>query len=314
MRIAVIGPGAVGGYFGGRLAQSGEEVYFLAHGRTLAAMREHGLRVDSTKGDFTLPQVRVAGQGSEIGPVDLVLVAVKAWQVPELAPTVRPLLGPETIVLPLENGVEATDQLSEFAGSERVLVGLCGLMSTVVEPGYIKHFGLEPFITFGERDNSRTPRIERIKAALDKAGIKAVNPTDIYVRLWMKMLFITSVSGVGSVARAAVGVLRATPATREILRRSIAEMDQLAKASGVKMSESAVNETLAVVDQMPPSGTTSMQRDLLEGRPSELDSLVGAVVRIGQKLGIPVPVNETIYGALLPAELRARGQIKFDRM
>lgn len=314
MRIAVIGPGAVGGYFGGRLAQSGEDVYFLAHGRTLAAMREHGLRVDSTKGNFTLPKVNVAEKGDEVGAVDLVLVCVKAWQVPELAPMAQPLLGPETIVLPLENGVEATDHLAQFAGNERVLVGLCGLMSKVVQPGHIQHFGLEPFITFGERNNSRTPRIERIKASLDKAGIKAINPTDVYVRLWMKMYFITSVSGVGSVARAAVGVLRENPATREILRRSIAEMDQLARASGVKMPESAVSDTMAVVDGMPPTGTTSMQRDLLEGRPSELDSLVGAVVRIGQKYGVPVPVNETIYGALLPAELRARGQVKFERM
>lgn len=314
MRIAVIGPGAVGGYFGGRLAQSGEDVYFLAHGRTLAAMREHGLRVDSTKGDFTLPKVQVAEKAAEIGPVDLVLVCVKGWQIPELAPVVEPLLGPETIVLPLENGVEATDQLAQFAGRERVLVGLCGLMSKVVEPGHIRHFGLEPFITFGEHDNSHSPRIECVKTTLSKAGIQAVNPKDVYARLWMKFLFITSVSGVGSVSRAAVGVLRETPATREVLRRSMAEMDQLARATGVKLAQSAVNDTLAVVDQMPPHGTTSMMRDLLEGRPSELDSLIGAVVRIAQKQGIDVPVNATIYGALLPAELRARGQLKFERM
>jgi 2-dehydropantoate 2-reductase len=314
MRIAVIGPGAVGGYFGGRLAQSGEDVYFLAHGRTLAAMREHGLRVESTKGDFTLSKVNVAENASEVGAVDLVLVCVKAWQVPELGSTVKPLLGPETIVLPLENGVEATEQLAEFTGDRRVLVGVCGLMSTVVEPGHIKHFGLEPFITLGERDNSHTPRTERLMNSFTKAAIKATNPTDIYVRLWMKYLFITSVSGVGSVSRAAVGVLRETPATRELLRRSITELDQLAKASGVKMPETAVNDTLAVVDGMPPTGTTSMMRDLLEGRPSELDSLVGAVGRIGRKHGVPTPVNETIYAALLPSELRARGQLKFDRM
>ncbi len=314
MRIAVIGPGAVGGYFGGRLAQAGEDVYFLAHGKTLAAMRERGLRVDSTKGDFTLPKVNVAENAAEVGPVDLVLVCVKAWQVPELASTVRPLLGPETIVLPMENGVEATEQLAQFAGDKRVLVGICGLMSKVVEPGYIKHFGLDPFITFGERDNSHTPRTESLKTLLTKAGIKASNPGDVHVRLWMKMYFITAVSGVGSVSRAAVGVLRETPPTREILRRSIVEMDQLAKASGVKMPETAVNDTMKVIDEMPPAGTTSMQRDLLEGRPSELDSLVGAVVRIGQKYGVATPVNETIYAALLPAELRARGKMKFDRM
>jgi 2-dehydropantoate 2-reductase len=314
MRIAVIGPGAVGGYFGGRLAQSGEDVWFLAHGKTLAALRERGLRVDSTKGDFTLPKAQVAENAAEIGPVDLVLVSVKGWQVAELGPVIQPLLGPETAVLSLMNGVEAADRLAEFAGTEKVLIGLCGLMSKTVEPGHIKHFGLEPFITFGERDNSRTPRVERLKAAIAKAGIQAVNPRDVHVRLWLKFMFITSMSGVGATSRATAGIVRQTPATREILRRVIAEIDAVARATGVKMPETAVNDTLAVVDGLPPGGTTSMQRDLLEGRPSELDSLCGAVVRIAQKHGVDAPISAAIYGALLPSELRARGELKFDRL
>ena len=314
MRFAVIGAGAVGGYFGGRLAQSGEEVWFLARGRTLEAMRQHGLKVDSIKGNFVLPSVLVSEQADKVGPVDVVLVAVRAGQVAELAPVLKPLVGPRTMVVPLQNGVEAPDELSNMVGRDKVLAGLCGVMSTIVEPGYIRHFGLEPFIAFKEQDNSRTPRLEPLRAALAKAGIQAVIPEDIHVRFWLKFFFITAVGGVGSIVRAPAGVLRQMPATRNLLIRTIQEINALAMAKGVKMPASAVDDTLAIVDNMPPGGTTSMQRDILEGRPSELDSLCGAVVRIAKELGLDLPVNSAIYAALLPAELRARGELKFDRL
>ena len=314
MRFAVIGAGAVGGYFGARLAQSGEDVWFLARGRTLEALRQHGLKVDSTKGDFVLPSVRVSEQPDEIGPVDVVLVAVKAWQITELAPVLKPLVGPQTMVVPLQNGVEAPDELSRMVGSDKVLVGLCGLMSAIVEPGHIRHFGLEPFIAFKEQDNSRTPRLEPLRAAIAKAGIRAIIPEDIYVRFWLKFMFITAVGGVGSVVRSPVGILRQMPETRQLLYRTIQEIDTLAKAKGVKMPASSVDDTMGIVDAMPPGGSTSMQRDIWEGRPSELESLCGAVARIGKELGLDLPVNTALYAALLPSELRARGKLKFDRM
>jgi 2-dehydropantoate 2-reductase len=314
MRFAVIGAGAVGGYFGGRLAQSGEEVWFLARGRTLEAMRQHGLRVDSTKGDFVLPSVLVSEQADKVGPVDVVLVAVKAGQIAELAPILNPLVGPQTMVVPLQNGVEAPDELSRMVGSDKVLVGLCGIMSTIVEPGRIRHFGLEPFIAFKEQNNSRTPRLEPLRAAIAKAGIQAAIPDDIHVRFWLKFLFITAVGGVGSITRAPAGIVRQTPETRQLLCRAIQEIEALAKAKGVNMPPSALDDTLKTVDAMPPGGTTSMQRDILEGRPSELEQLCGAVVRIGQELGLDLPVNTAIYAALLPSELRARGELRFDRM
>lgn len=314
MRFAVIGAGAVGGYFGGRLAQSGEDVWFLARGRTLEALRQHGLKVDSTKGDFALPSVRVSEQPDEIGPVDVVLVAVKAWQVTELGPVLKPLVGPKTMVVPLQNGVEAPYELSRMVGSDKVLVGLCGLMSAIVEPGHIRHFGLEPFIAFKEQNNSLTPRLEPLRAAIAKSGVQAAIPEDIYVRFWLKFMFITAVGGVGSVVRASASILRQTPETRQLLYRTIREIETLAKAKGVKMPASSVDDTMGVVDGMPPGGTTSMQRDISEGRPSELESLCGAVARIGKELGLDLPVNTALYAALLPSELRARGKLKFDRM
>jgi 2-dehydropantoate 2-reductase len=277
-------------------------------------MRQHGLKVDSTKGDFVLPRVQVSEQPNEVGPVDVVMVAVKAGQIAELAPTLKPLVGPQTMVVPLQNGVEAPDELSRMVGSDKVLVGLCGLMSTIVEPGHIRHFGLEPFIAFKEQNNSRTPRLEPLRAAIAKAGIQAAIPEDIYVRFWLKFFFITGFGGVGSVTRSPVGIVRQTPATRQLLYRAIGEIDTLARAKGVKMPPSAVDDTMANIDGMPAGGTTSMQRDILEGRPSELESMCGAVVRIGKELGLDLPVNTTMYAALLPSELRARGELKFDRM
>ena len=314
MRFAVIGAGAVGGYFGGRLAQSGEEVWFLARGRTLQAMRQHGLKVDSTKGDFVLPSVRVSEQPNDVGPVDVVLVAVKAEQIAELAPILKPLVGPQTMVVPLQNGVDAPDELSQMVGSDKVLVGLCGLMSTIVEPGHIRHFGLEPFIAFKEQDNSITPRLEPLRAAIAKSGVKAVIPEDIYVRFWLKFYFIAAVGGVASITRSPAGIVRQTPETRQLLYRTIQEIDTLARAKGIKMPFSSVDDTMGIVDAMPPGGTTSMQRDILEGRPSELKSMCGAVVRMGKELGLDLPVNTAIYSALLPSELRARGELKFDRL
>ncbi len=314
MRFAVIGAGAVGGYFGGRLAQSGEEVWFLARGRTLEAMRQHGLKVDSIKGDFVLPSVRVSEQPNDVGPVDVVLVAVRAEQISELAPVLKPLVGPRTMVVPLQNGVDAPDELSRMVGKDKVLVGLCGVMSTIVEPGHIRHFGLDPFIAFKEQDNSITPRLEPLRAAIAKSGVQAVIPEDIYVRFWIKFFFITGFGGVASITRSPAGIVRQTPETRQLLHRTIQEIDTLARAKGVKMPASSVDDTMRIVDAMPAGGTTSMQRDILEGRPSELKSLCGAVVRMGKELGLDLPVNTAIYSALLPSELRARGELKFDRM
>jgi 2-dehydropantoate 2-reductase len=218
------------------------------------------------------------------------------------------------MVVPLQNGVDAPDELSRMVGSDKVLVGLCGLMSTIVEPGHIRHFGLEPFIAFKEQDNSVTPRLEPLRAAIAKSGVKAIIPEDIYVRFWLKFYFIAAVGGVASIIRSPAGIVRQTPETRQLLYRTIQEIDTLARAKGIKMPASSVDDTMGIVDAMPPGGTTSMQRDILEGRPSELKSLCGAVVRMGRELGLDLPVNTAIYSALLPSELRARGELKFDRM
>jgi 2-dehydropantoate 2-reductase len=309
MRIAVFGAGGVGGYFGGRLAQAGEQVVFIARGDHLKAIRETGLRVDSTRGDFHLHPAEATENPADVGPVDAVLVAVKAWQVPDAARAMLPMLGLDTFVVPLENGVEAASQLSAVLGEARVLGGLCRIFSYIVTHGHIRHGGAEPSVAFGELDNRVSERAIRLKEAFQKAGVAVEIPQDIHVAIWQKFLFISSLSGVGAVTRAPVGILRSIPETRTMLEEAMREVFTVARARGIQLPDSTLTKTMSFVDALPPEGTASMQRDIAEGRPSELESQNGAVVKLGREAGIATPVHTFIYHALLPSEMRARGEI-----
>jgi len=312
MRVAVFGTGAVGGYFGGRLAQAGEDVVFIARGERLRALRDHGLRVDSLKGDFALHPVQATDDPASAGPVDVVLVGVKAGQVPEAARAMRPLVRPETFVVPLQNGVEAPAQLAAVLGAEHVVGGLCRIVSLVVEPGYLRHAGLEPYVAFGELDNRPSARTERLRQAFARAGVTAEIPSDIQVAMWAKFLFIASFSGVGAVTRAPAGVLRELPETRRMLEQAMREILAVAQARGIALPETTISNTMTLIDGLPPDGTASMQRDLMAGRPSELESQNGAVVRLGQEAGVATPLHAFLYHSLLPLELRARGRVRFS--
>jgi 2-dehydropantoate 2-reductase len=309
MRIAVYGTGGVGGYFGGQLALAGEQVYFLARGAHLQAIRENGLHVSSTKGDFHILNALAAESPEEIGPVDIVLVAVKAWQVPEVATQLKPLLGPETFVVPLQNGVESADQIASVIGKERVVGALCKIISYIEGPGRIKHAGAEPSIVFGELDNSRSERTQKLFDAYQRAGVHVKIPDDIHAAIWEKFLFIASLSGMGAVTRVPVGILRIVPETRSMIEQAMNEIYNVAFARGVHLEETVISKTMRFIDQLPSSGTASMQRDIAEGKPSELESQNGAVVRYGKETNVPTPVHTFIYHTLLPLELKARGII-----
>jgi len=310
MRIAVFGTGGVGGYFGGRLAQAGEDVVFIARGEHLRALRTHGLKVESLKGDFLVQPAQAAEDPAEVGFVDAVLVGVKAWQVTEAADRLRPLVGPETFVVPLQNGVEAPAELSAVLGSEHVLGGLCSIISFIAGPGHVRHVGAEPSIAFGEQDNRRSERAERLRQAFARAEVTVEIPRDIHVAMWEKFLFIASWGGVGAVTRAPVGVVRGLPETREMMEQAMREILHVGKAREVGLSDESMRKGIAFVDGLQPGATASMQRDIMEGRPSELEAQNGAVVRLGRAAGIPTPVHAFIYRSLLPSELRARGQLK----
>jgi len=303
MRIAVLGTGGVGGYFGGRLAQAGEDVVFVARGAHLDAIRRDGLVVESIEGDFAVRPAQVTGDVATAGRVDVVLLGVKAWQVKDAARGLRPLLEAGGFVVPLQNGVEAADELAEALGAKRVVGGLCKIFSYVAGPGRIKHAGVTPRIEFGERDGTRSDRVERA------AGVSVGTPGDIGAALWEKFLFIAPLSGVGAVTRMPVGVLRAVPESREMLESAMKEVFDLARARGIGLRKDAVARTMSYVDGLPADGTASMQRDVLDGRPSELEYQTGAVVRLGRDARVPVPLNEFIYRALLPGERRARGAV-----
>lgn len=309
MRIVVFGTGGVGGYFGGKLAQSGEDVTFIARGAMLEALVTRGLRVDSIKGDFTVPRVRATDHPSAAGHADVILVCVKAWQVPEVAALMAPLLGPDTIAIPLENGLEAPEQLAAVLGSEHTGGGLCGIVTFVVGPGHIRHAGIDPFVNFGELDNRRSERLERLREAFVRAGVGVDIPPDIHRSMWSKFLFIAVLSGVGAVTRVPGGVWRTIPEARALAVGAIDEILAIAAARGITLAPDARDRTLERIDALPADSTASLQRDVLDGKPSELDAQLGAVVRMGRAAGIATPLFDTMYAALLPQELKARGAL-----
>ena len=306
MRIAVVGAGGVGGYFGGRLAKAGIDTTFIARGATLTALRERGLRVDSIHGDFTVDRVQATDDPSSAGVMDAILMTVKAWQIPDAARSILPMIGRDTLVIPLENGIDAPDVLSEIVGREHVAGGLCAIVSFIVAPGHIKHAAFDPLVMFGELDNSRTDRIERLRAAFEQAGVNAQVPPDIHHSMWTKFLFIAVLSGVGALTRVTIGEWRSDPELRDLVTAGLHEVAALAAARGIDLGADAVEKTWQRYDSLAPASTSSLQRDVMEGKPSELDAQLGAVVRLAQHAGVAVPVTSMLYHCLLPQERRAR--------
>jgi 2-dehydropantoate 2-reductase len=302
MRIVIFGTGGVGGFFGGRLARAGEDVTFIARGEHLRAIKADGLKVDSTAGDFVISPAKATDDVSDVGETDLVILGVKAWQVPEAARVTKPIVGPNTTVLPLQNGVEAVSQLVDELGSANVIGGLCRIVSFVVGPGHIRHAGFTPSIIIGELDNLRTDRIIRIEELFTRAGLEITIAQDIQVALWTKFLFIASFSGVGAMANAPAGVIRRDPKWRTQIINAMEEIYTLAHARGINLPPDSIDTVMRAVDALPEDATSSMQRDIAAGKPSELDSQNGAVVRMAHETGIEVPTHTLIYETLKAQE------------
>lgn len=314
MRIAIAGAGGVGGLLGGLLARAGHEVAVLARGAHGEAIRRDGLRVTSPLGSFTARVAAVSDDPASLGPADAVLVAVKAWQVAELAPRLAPLLATGGLAVPFQNGVEAARQLSAGLGDARVAGGLVSVLAWIDGPGAVKHMGGPPRVKMGARAGGQAARLEALAKALREAGALVELVDDVERASWEKFLFIEPWGAVASAARAPVGVVRAVPETRALLVRALEELAAVGRARGVTLPEDVVARTLAGIDGFPAESTSSMQRDLGAGRPSELDDQVGAAVRLAREAGVPAPVHEALYAALLPQEKAARGAIPpFDR-
>jgi 2-dehydropantoate 2-reductase len=307
MRIMVFGTGGAAGFFGAQLARAGEDVVFIARGEHLRAIRANGLRVETPAGEIVISPAQATDDAAEVAGVEVVLVGVKAWQVGEAARIMRPAIGPETFVVPLQNGVDAASELATVLGSGHVLAGLCGTFSWVTAPGRIRSVGAANFIKFAELDNRPSERAQRLWEAFRKASVTVEIPSDVHKALWEKFLTVTAVGGVGAVTRAAIGATRAMPETRRLLQQSMNEVFAIARSRQIALADTIVSDTMTFIDTLAPHGTTSLQRDIIDGKPSEIEYWNGAVVRLAREQGVAAPTNEFIYHSLLPQERRARG-------
>jgi len=308
MKIAIIGTGGVGGYFGGKLAKAGYDVTFLARGEHLKAIQQKGLTVKSILGDFTIDPVKVTDRIDAIGLTDLVILGVKAWQVRDISKELLPVIKKNTTVLPFQNGVVAAEELNEYVDQENIVGGLCRIISKIEAPGVINHFGLEPSVLFGELDNTETERIHGIKTMFDKAGISSKISEDIAADLWKKFIGIC-LSGLLAVTRTTYGELRELTETRQLMIELLNETYLLSQIIGIKVEPGFVEKTISIIDSYPYGLTSSLTRDVWEGRPSEIEYQNGTVVRLGEKFGVATPVNRFVYNTILPMEMKARKKV-----
>ncbi|MCH7478302.1 MAG: 2-dehydropantoate 2-reductase [SAR324 cluster bacterium] len=298
MRIAIMGSGGLGGYYGGRLAAAGEDVTFIARGANLEALRETGLRVESKLGDIFLPKVDATDDTAAVGAVDLVIVTTKAYGLDAAVQAMRPLVGPATTVLPLLNGVDSAERMGAVLGMQHVVGGSCMVSSTLVGPGHVRHNTPGERLVFGELFGEITPRCQAIEAAFKQAKINGVLSPQILVELWSKFVFYAAIAGSACVARGSSDTLSGDPDQRWMFLEAMREIERVARARGVGLGTTVVDDWMKQLSNMPPGTKPSMLVDLEQGRPLELDATTGALVRMAAEAGLEVPVNRTMYTAL----------------
>jgi 2-dehydropantoate 2-reductase len=299
MKIAVFGSGGVGGYFGGKLAASGEDVTFLARGAHLAAMQTGGLHITSPLGDVRVPTVQATDRPQAIGPVDVVLFTVKLYDVETAAATLAPLIGPNTVVITLQNGVDAMDMVAKHVGADHVAGGAAYIVVVIDKPGHLRHTTAQQLV-FGERDGKRSDRLIAFEQAGIRAGFQAQASDDVQAVLWTKFVRLATWSGMTTVTRSPMGVIRDTPETFEMMMAAIEEVIAVGKANGVRFPPDLMDGTLKLIRNFPANSKSSMLEDMERGRHLELPWLSGAVVRIGKEVGVPTPIHQFITTVLTP--------------
>jgi len=306
-RITVVGAGGVGGLLAALLARAGNDVRMLARGAALAAIRDRGVRILGPDGDHTVPIPRASDDPAALGTADIVLCTVKTWQLAELGPRLAPTVGDNTLVIPMQNGVEASEILARSLGEDRVIGGVARMIAWTEAPGAIRWIGFSPSLTIGARRPGQQATVDACAARLRTGGIEIVVAADIERARWLKFLFLAPYSAIGAVERVPLGVLRRMPGARARLEAAMHEIAALAAARGVSLPPDAVAAALHRIDTLPEDATASMHRDIAAGRPSELHELIGAAVRLGREAQIATPVAAELYAALEPLERRARG-------
>jgi 2-dehydropantoate 2-reductase len=305
MKIGIIGTGGVGGYFGGKIAKAGYDVTFVARGLNLDELKTNGLTVKSVQGDFKIGKVNATDKIGDLKHADLILICVKAWQVKEIALKLKSVIKDNTIVIPLQNGISAIDELKVYLNETNIVGGLCFIISKKESPGVINHFGVEPSIVFGEINILKTERLSNIKEVFDKSGIKSNISGDIVADLWKKFITIC-VSGLLAVTKSTYGELRELPETRMMMIDLLQEIYILSQKIGIDIKSDFVDKTVALIDMYPYDSTSSLTRDVWEGKPSEIDYQNGTVVKLGQQYGIETPINKFVYNCILSMESKAR--------
>ncbi len=308
MNIVIYGTGGVGGYFGARLEQAGNNVTFIARGKHLKAIKKNGLQLKSIDGNYLVNPANATADISDVKDIDLILISVKTWQLEEVSQLIKPVLNKNTIVISLLNGCNNHEVLATVIDKKHILGGLCKIVSYVEDYGVINHVAYNPTIVFGEINNEKTERVLKIENVFNAANITNELAIDIQKEIWTKFLFITTFSALGALTRASLGEMLASSYIKSMMVNTAEEIFRIAKAKGVNLPSDIISKQIETLESLPFETTASLQRDIMEGKPSELEAQNGTVVRLGEALGIPTPINELIYYELLPQEKRARNK------
>lgn len=313
MRIAIIGAGGVGGYFGARLQQAGADVHFVARGSHLAAMRSGGLRVESPLGDIHLPRVSATDNPADIGAADMIWLSVKLWDMDGAVRSMRPLVGPGTGIISFQNGVQKDDILRAAFGDGAVMGGVAYIATNIDRPGVIKHTGTMQRLIFGEYDGSRSARARTLLDLCLRGGINAELSEDVRKAIWEKFVFLVGLSGSTTTMRETIGPIRSSPRSRQFLTDLMRETVAVGRALGVALPPDFAEQRMAFVDGLPDAMTSSMHHDLKAGKRLEVSWLSGGVAQLGEKTGVATPMNRAVWDILAlhemgvaPAEAGAR--------
>ena len=308
MKIAVMGAGGVGGYFGGLLARSGHQVTFIARGAHLQAIREKGLRVESVNdGTFTVNSPATS-DASQVGPQELVLFTVKMYHNAEAIAAIRPLMGPGSLALTLQNGIDNGGQLANAFGPERTLIGSCYLEGRIREPGVVTQGG-PGMASFGELEPGLTERCRRLLNVFQEAGWRVDLQENMPGMLWKKFSYLAGSAAVGAASRSLFGEMRAIPETRAIIQGAITEILEVGRAAGAPVMDDSLEWAMVALDNFPAAGMSSLGKDFLEGRPVELEGLTGAALRLARQYGVATPINQTLYAILKPWARRIAAEL-----
>jgi len=306
VKIMIMGTGGVGAYYGGLLAQQGNDVTFIARGAHLEAIQKNGLQIKSIFGDFTVNPAKATGDPAEVGPVDLILFCTKTYSTDDAAHAIKPAISSQTCVLSLQNGVDAADRIGKTIGVDHVIGGATWISSAVEAPGMIKQVSQFRRIVFGELDGSLSERIQSIHKVLENIGVTVEVSENILKILWTKFVFISSASSFGSLTRLPMAEYRSIPETRAMIIGLMNEVEAVARAQRIDLDKDVVQKSLDFMDNTAPHIKASMQLDVAAGRRTELESMVGVIGRKGRDFNVPTPIADFLYASLLPIELKAR--------